>query len=137
MTPEQMGQLHLATRNKVRAWSAQEYHTLINDPMATLFAGENGFALGRVVQDEAELLMIIVQPNQQSRGFGRAYLSEFEVECRKRGAKNCLLEVVANNEAAKSLYYSSGYEQTGIRKSYYHLDNNQRLDALILNKILV
>jgi [ribosomal protein S18]-alanine N-acetyltransferase len=137
MTPEQMAELHLATRDNARVWSAQEYHTLINDPLATLFSGETGFALGRVVQNEAELLMIIVQPNQQSRGYGRAYLTGFEIECRKRGAKNCLLEVAANNNAAKSLYWSSGYEQTGIRKLYYHLDNNQRLDALILRKILV
>ena len=137
MTPKQMEELHLATRGNARAWNAQEYCTLINDPLATFFFGEQGFALGRVVHDEAELLMMIVRPNQQSRGFGRAYLSGFEIECQKRGAKNCVLEVAVNNNAARSLYYSSGYDRIGIRKLYYHLDNNQRLDALILNKILV
>ena len=137
MTPEQMGELHLATRDKARVWSAQEYRTLINDPAALHFSGNYGFALGRIFHDEAELLMIIVQPNQQGRGFGRAYLSGFELKCAKRGAKSCILEVSANNNAAKSLYYSSGYEQIGIREFYYRLDNNRRLDALILKKILI
>ena len=136
MTPDQMRELHLTARDNTRVWTAQEYCTIINDPFAILFSGEKGFAVGRLVLDEAELLMIIVRNDQQSRGFGRYYLCGFEVECRKRGAKTCFLEVAANNNAAKSLYNSSGYKQTGIRKLYYHLDNNQRLDALILKKVL-
>jgi ribosomal-protein-alanine N-acetyltransferase len=137
MNLDQMAALHSATKNNMRGWSVEEYFALSNDSLTVLFSGDHGFALGRVVHDEAELLMIIVQPNQQSRGFGRTYLCEFELECRKRGAENCVLEVSKNNIAAKSLYFSSGYEKIGIRKLYYQLDNNDRLDALILKKILV
>ncbi|MBP80254.1 MAG: ribosomal-protein-alanine acetyltransferase [Deltaproteobacteria bacterium] len=137
MTPDQMRELHLTTRDNTRVWTAQEYRTVINDPSAILFSGENGFAVGRVVHDEAELLMIIVKHDQQLRGFGRGYLHGFEMECHKRGAKTCFLEVAANNNTAKSLYYSSGYQQTGTRKLYYHMNNNQRLDALIFKKNLV
>ena len=137
MNPDQMATLHSATKDNMCGWSAEEYRTLANDSLTVLFSGDHGFSLGRVVHDEAELLMIIVQPNQQSCGFGRAYLSEFELESRKRGAESCILEVSENNNAAKSLYFSSGYEQIGIRKLYYQLDKNNRVDALILKKILV
>ena len=136
MKPEQMKELHFAAGGNTRPWSIKEYRSLINDPIAVHFSGNYGFALGRVVYNEAELLMIIVQANKQELGFGRAYLSGFELASLKRGAKSCFLEVATNNKAAKALYYSSGYKQVGVRSLYYAIDDGQRLDALILKKRL-
>jgi len=89
MNPDQMAALHSTTKDNMRRWSAEEYRTLANDSLTIIFFGDQGFSLGRVVHDEAELLMIIIHPNQQSCGFGRAYLYEFELESRKRGAESC------------------------------------------------
>ncbi len=136
MKPEQMSELHFAIGNNSRPWSAKEYSSLIDNPLSINFTGKYGFALGRVVNSEAELLMIIVQTDKQGLGFGQAYLSGFELKSVKRGATSCFLEVSDNNTPAKALYYSSGYAKIGTRKLYYRLDDSQCFDALILKKLL-
>ena len=55
---------------------------------------------------------------------------------RQRGAKNCFLEVGAENTAARALYQKCGYAEQGLRKAYYRKMNGTREDALVLAKTL-
>ncbi len=119
-----------------RGWAAEEFARLLSSTHVFAVHGEHGFVLGRVVADDAELLTIVVDPVQASRGHGTALLAEFERAAAERGAIRAVLEVAADNAAARALYRRSGYEQIARRRSYYTRPAGPPVDALIIEKIL-
>ena len=92
-----------------------------------------GFALARLVADEAELLLLAVKTAGQRRGIGRILLEDFEDEAVKRGAGRLHLEVREGNHAL-SLYERTGFGLVGRRRHYYGGQNGDRYDALTLAK---
>lgn len=92
-----------------------------------------GFALARLVADEAELLLLAVKPRRQRRGIGRILLEHFEDEAAARGAVRLHLEVREGNHAL-SLYEQAGFGLVGRRRDYYAGQKGDRYDALTLAK---
>ena len=93
-----------------------------------------GFALSRIVADEAELLLLAVRADAQRRGIGRLLLEAFLVEARARGADRFHLEVRDGNPAVR-LYESAGFTLAGRRRNYYSGDAGRTFDALTLTKV--
>lgn len=130
MTAE-LAQIHAACfPGQPRAWSAQEITALIDMPGSFLLTRPQGFLMGRVTFDEAELLTLAVAPAAQGQGIGRSLLREFEAEATKLGATHGFLEVASDNPAAQHLYLSRGWQQVGLRRHYYA----PRVDALVLSR---
>ncbi|WP_428547083.1 GNAT family N-acetyltransferase [Profundibacter sp.] len=96
-----------------------------------------GFALGREIAGETELLTLAVDPALQRQGHGRRLLTAFEAESRKRGATEALLEVAASNFAARSLYKLVGYRESGRRPLYYTPPQGEKIDAILMRKALI
>jgi ribosomal-protein-alanine N-acetyltransferase len=92
-----------------------------------------GFALGRVVAEEAELLLLAVATPAQRRGVGGALLERFISMAKRRGATRLHLEV-RNGNPALSLYSKAGFLEVGRRRNYYHGEGGQLFDALTLAK---
>ena len=92
-----------------------------------------GFALARLVADEAELLLLAVKTAGQRRGVGRILLEHFEDAAVARGAARLHLEVREGNHAL-SLYERSGFGLVGRRRDYYSGQKGDRYDALTLAK---
>ena len=92
-----------------------------------------GFALARLVADEAELLLLAVKPADQRHGIGRMLLEHFEDEATARGAVRLHLEVREGNHAL-SLYEQAGFGLVGRRRDYYSGQKGDRYDALTLAK---
>ncbi|MEM8695502.1 MAG: ribosomal protein S18-alanine N-acetyltransferase [Pseudomonadota bacterium] len=90
-----------------------------------------GFALSRMIVDEAELLLIAVRPVFRGRGIGRDLLKRVRDMAADKGAKRLHLEVRDGNAAAK-LYHATGFEQIGRRRNYYNGRNGERFDAITL-----
>lgn len=135
MTPEQMAQCHArAFEGRGQVWTAQEIAELLTSPHVFAVGDARCFALGRVVADEAELLTLACDPAHQGQGYGRACLAAFEKEARARAAEALLLEVAADNTAAKALYKTTGYAEAARRKAYYTRQGAAPVDALILRK---
>lgn len=88
-----------------------------------------GFALHRTISDEAELLLLAVDPTAQGRGIGRMLLDQFGDECGEKGAHRLHLEVRDGNPATH-FYESAGYTIAGRRLRYYCGDEGDRIDAL-------
>lgn len=95
--------------------------------------GLSGFALARLVADEAELLLLAVKTAAQRRGIGRVLLEHFEDEAVERGAMRLHLEVREGNHAL-SLYELAGFSLVGRRRDYYCGQHRDRYDALTLAK---
>ena len=92
-------------------------------------AGETvGFALVRAIMDEAELLLIAVDPAHRRRGVAGALMRSMLAECRGRGVKRIHLEVRANNPAL-ALYTAHGFTKVGERRNYYRAKSGEAFDA--------
>ena len=94
-------------------------------------SGIAGFALIRAIADEAELLLIAVDPAAQHKGIGAALVEDFVRLATSRGARRLHLEVRDGNSASV-LYERVGFTLVGRRRDYYSgLDGHKR-DALTL-----
>lgn len=90
-----------------------------------------GFALVRAVLDEAELLLIAVDPKAQQQGIGAALVDDFIAFARSRGVSRLHLEVREGN-SAMMLYERAGFTLAGRRRDYYRGRDGHNRDALTL-----
>jgi ribosomal-protein-alanine N-acetyltransferase len=119
MTPEHLAALFASAFVESRAWDANEIADLIAGPGGFLVTRPSGFAIGRAVVGEAELVTVVVSPTSQ----------------RIRGATAAFLEVAADNIAALGLYRGAGWQETGRRAGYYTRTTGN-VDALTMSKSL-
>lgn len=120
------------------SWTAAQCAGLLPLPgvWLTLARDENGpqgFALARIVADEAELLLLAVCQDAQRRGIGKSLLDRFGRSARARGATRLHLEVREGNQAIR-LYEQAGFALVGRRRDYYNGPNGMTYDALTLAK---
>lgn len=90
-----------------------------------------GFALSRIVVDEAELLLLGVRPLFRRRGIGSALIDRTRTIARAGGANRLHLEVREGNDAMR-LYSRAGFGEVGRRRGYYRGTDGQLYDALSL-----
>lgn len=83
--------------------------------------------------DVADVMTVAVAPRAQGLGLGRRLLDELEVRAVARGTASVMLEVRADNTAARSLYDGAGYVLVSTRRRYYQPGD---VDALVLRKTL-
>jgi ribosomal-protein-alanine N-acetyltransferase len=118
------------------AWNAGQCLGILSLPDVWLtFAEEGehaiGFALSRLLMDEAELLLLAVEPAARGHGVGRALIERAAAIAVDKGAHRLLLEVREGNQAL-DLYRCAGFSEIGRRRDYYRgLDGTTR-DALTL-----
>lgn len=115
------------------AWTSGQSIGMLAMPGAWLLLAEQdgkvmGFALSRVVLDEAELLLIAVKPEARGGGMGGKLLEAVAESARARGAHRLFLEVRANNPAI-ALYSAHGFAKVGERGKYYRGAGGDLFDA--------
>ncbi|HVI99952.1 MAG TPA: ribosomal protein S18-alanine N-acetyltransferase [Sphingomonas sp.] len=94
-----------------------------------------GFAITRTIMDEAELLLLAVDPARRRRGVGRALLRAVIAEAETTGVVKLHLEVRASN-AAIALYRQAGFRKIGERRGYYRGSNGKLFDAHTFMRVL-
>lgn len=112
-----------------RPWSEVAWREELSSPFGMyLVLEEDGVVYGHIgvkhVADEAHVMTLAVRPERRRRGFARAL---FEAALASVGARRVYLEVRPSNVAARALYDSLGFVQTGVRPGYYGDE-----DALLL-----
>lgn len=86
-----------------------------------------GFGGAMIVDDEAHVMNLLVDPGSRRKGVGAALFGALIERAVQAGAKHVTLEVRSRNEPAISFYGSLGLAPVGVRPGYYHDD-----DALIM-----
>ena len=127
-----MAALHARAFTTPRPWSAPEFRAMLDDPSVLLLVESDGFLLGRVVADEAEILTLAVDPDCRRQGTGFRLVTRFLDAARDRDAATAFLEVAVDNIAAVSLYERAGFTRQGRRKAYFRAPDGQTIDALVM-----
>lgn len=107
-------------------WSAQAFRDAVTSGQLYVAARVGGELVGyaglAVVagppQAEAEVHTIGVDPAWQRHGIGRALLGRL-LDAADQLRATVFLEVRTDNEPARTLYESHGFEIVGLRKRYY------------------
>ena len=81
----------------------------------------------------ADVMTIAVDPAAQGSGVGRVLLDELVHRAGSQGAEALLLEVRADNDRARALYESNGFEVISVRRRYYQPEG---VDAVIMRRHL-
>lgn len=96
--------------------------------------GQAGLDLGGEV---ADVMTIAVDPAARGHGVGAALIEALHARALGSGATGVMLEVRADNEPARQLYGTRGYELVHTRRGYYRTAEAPAVDALVLRKELV
>ncbi|MCK5888668.1 MAG: ribosomal protein S18-alanine N-acetyltransferase [Methylococcales bacterium] len=105
-------------------WVCEELGTII------------GFSIVSMAVGEAHIMNICVAPELQKQGVGSRLLENM-IEISSKRAETIFLEVRPSNKVAVSLYKKRGFNEIGIRKGYYPVENGRREDAMMLALDLV
>ena len=81
--------------------------------------GVVGFAVASLVPPEAELETIVTAIAHQRRGVARELFSSLKNELRRAEVREVVLEVRAQNQAAREFYRFLGFGEVGRRTGYY------------------
>jgi ribosomal-protein-alanine N-acetyltransferase len=92
-----------------------------------------GYAGLDVAGDVADVMTIATAPGHQGRGTGRVLLAELVRRARAHGVDAVLLEVRADNDAARRLYDRAGFEVISVRRRYYQPGD---VDALVMRLLV-
>lgn len=119
------------------AWTARQLGQILGAPggvllLARIDAALAGFALLRVVEDSAELLLCATEPGFRRQGIARELVAAARTEARRLGAGFMFLEVRESNIAGRRLYQALGFEAVGIRPGYYLSVTGERIAALTM-----
>ena len=92
-----------------------------------------GYAGLDVAGDVADVMTIATAPGHKGRGTGRVLLAELIRRATAHGAEAVLLEVRADNDAARRLYDRAGFEVISVRRRYYQPGD---VDALVMRLLV-
>jgi ribosomal-protein-alanine N-acetyltransferase len=123
-----------------RPWKGEAWRSVLAMPgcfalVAACDGRETGFVAARVAADEAELLMIGVDPAARCRGVGRSLLAAAMAAACGAGAARMVLEVAEPNAPALALYRAAGFEVVGRRTDYYEFPNCSAAAAIMARRL--
>lgn len=82
------------------------------------------------------LLALGVHPDAQGRGVGKALMAELMARARALGLERLELYVRADNERARSLYASFGFELEGVRERFVRTPDGAYVDDCIMRRFV-
>jgi [ribosomal protein S18]-alanine N-acetyltransferase len=77
------------------------------------------YLAARRVDRDWELQYIVVAKKSRHRSLATLLLNELIEKARSKSANAIFLEVRESNQSARAFYRKAGFEETGLRKSYY------------------
>jgi [ribosomal protein S18]-alanine N-acetyltransferase len=134
--------IDIERRSNSHPWTREHFEDSLRSGYLCFVAREQqsivGFAIARVLVDDAELLLIAVEPTHRRGGCATHLLNALIERLRANGKSPLHLEVRAGNHSAIAFYEARGFFRSGLRKNYYPngVLGNQREDAVLMQKAL-
>lgn len=137
---EAVADLH--ARSFYRGWPREDIAAYLADrDMPTLVVCDKarrvvGFAMLRLLGDDAELMTIAVAPKFRGKGVGEALMKACFADLMLTPSRRMILEVAADNPAAIKLYGKLGFAKLSERKGYYARPNGEPATAFVMARPL-
>lgn len=103
-------------------WLSRSFVALVGDEVV-------GYIIAWMLRDEVHVLNLAVARAFQRRGYARRMMVHMIDLAKAQKCRLVTLEVRVSNMPARILYASMGFSPVGVRRRYYH-DNNE--DALVM-----
>ncbi|MCL6230897.1 ribosomal protein S18-alanine N-acetyltransferase [Acinetobacter sp. ANC 5579] len=117
-------------------WTIKQFQESIAAYQSTVIERQGkvvGFCILQPVLDEANLLLMAIDPSQQGKGLGFQLLDE-SIALLKNKPIQIFLEVREGNHPAIRLYEKADFHQIDLRKNYYPNADGTREHAIIMVK---
>jgi [ribosomal protein S18]-alanine N-acetyltransferase len=134
--------IEIERRGNPHPWTREHFEDALRAGYLSLVAHQHnvaiGFAIARILVDDAELLLISVHPNHRRSGCATLLLNALTDRLRDLGKSPLHLEVRESNASAISFYEARGFSRSGLRKNYYPngVLGNQRENAVLMQRTL-
>ena len=109
---------------------------LKNPKISYIYKKNKGFCIFSCNEKEAEIITMAILPKYQNQGIGFLILTELEGILSEISCNKVFLEVASNNLIAIHLYDKLGFKSFGIRKNYYSVSENKKVNAILMKKII-
>ena len=120
-------------------WTIKQFQESIAAYQSTVIERQGkvvGFCILQPVLDEANLLLMAIDPSQQGKGLGFQLLDE-SIALLKNKPIQIFLEVREGNHPAIRLYEKADFHQIDLRKNYYPNADGTREHAIIMVKACI
>lgn len=117
-------------------WTVSQFQDSVDAYVSTVIEHQGkvvGFCILQPVVDEANLLLMAIDPAVQGRGLGFKLLDQ-SLQLLKNNPVQIFLEVRESNLAAIALYEKADFHQIDIRKNYYPKPQGGKENAIIMVK---
>ncbi|MDV2469917.1 ribosomal protein S18-alanine N-acetyltransferase [Acinetobacter chinensis] len=117
-------------------WTYKQFQESVDSYLSTVIEKNGqvvGFCILQAVVDEANLLLMAIDPDFQGQGLGYELLDQ-SVQMLKNNPVHIFLEVRESNKAAIALYEKAHFHQIDLRKNYYPNTDGTREHAIIMVK---
>ena len=118
-------------------YSSEFILSLLKNPsISYIYKKNKGFCIFSCNEKEAEIITMAILPKYQNQGIGFLILTELEGILSEISCNKVFLEVASNNLIAIHLYDKLGFKSFGIRKNYYSVSENKKINAILMKKII-
>lgn len=117
-------------------WTIKQFEESVESYVSTVIEQNGkvvGFCILQPVVDEANLLLMAIDPSVQGQGLGFKLL-EASIGLLRNNPVQIFLEVRESNLAAIALYEKSSFHQIDLRKNYYPKPDGGKEHAIIMVK---
>lgn len=117
-------------------WTQNQFQQAVDSYQSTVIEQHGqvvGFCILQPVLDEANLLLMAIDPSMQGKGLGFLLL-DTSINMLKNNPIQIFLEVRESNTAAIKLYEKADFHQIDLRKNYYPNPDGTREHAVIMVK---
>lgn len=126
----------IESRVQSHPWRITQFQEALNNYSCSVIELNDqvqGFCILQPVLDEANLLLMAIDPACHGQGLGYQLL-DAALQQLPNNPIQIFLEVRQSNIAAIKLYEKSGFHQIDVRKNYYPLASGGYEDAIIMVK---
>jgi ribosomal-protein-alanine N-acetyltransferase len=120
-------------------WRESTFRSLLRRTDTDLYVADVGgrvvgYAACWTVIDQSELGNVAVTADARGSGIGGALVDAVIERVRRRGSRECFLEVCESNRGAQRIYRDRGFVVVGRRRSYYAAPTE---DALVMRLVIL
>ncbi|AOA59095.1 ribosomal protein S18-alanine N-acetyltransferase [Acinetobacter larvae] len=137
MLAEDLNAVHqIEQQVQTHPWSLKQFQQSLESDQCTVLLQQQrviGFCILQTVLDEANLLLMAIDPAFQGQGYGQQLLTQ-ALDALPNHPIQVFLEVRESNQAAIHFYQKLDFHQIDLRKNYYPLAQGGREHAIIMVK---